>query len=105
MTEPDETWYRYDAGRELLTLILHVQPNAKRTEFAGLQGGHLKVRVAAPAVEDKANELLVGFLADKFDLPGGRVMIRRGTHGRTKTVEICGQAAALLARVKKLLHS
>lgn len=105
MTEPDETWYRYDADRDLLTLILHVQPNAKRTEFAGLHGGHLKVRVAAPAVEDKANELLVGFLADKFDLPGGRVMIRRGTHGRTKTVEICGQAAALLARVKKFLHS
>ena len=82
-----------------------MQPNAKQTEFAGLHGGHLKVRVAARAVEDKANELLVGFLADKFDLPGGRVMIRRGTHGRTKTVEICGQAAALLARVKKLLHS
>ena len=82
-----------------------MQPNAKHTEVAGLHGGHLKVRVAARAVEDKANELLVGFLADKFDLPGGRVMIRRGTHGRTKTVEICGQAAALLARVKKLLHS
>lgn len=82
-----------------------MQHNAKRTEFAGLHGSHLKVRVAAPAVEDKANELLVGFLADKFDLPGGRVMIRRGTRGRTKTVEICGQAAALLARVKKLLHS
>ena len=74
------------SNRELLTLILHVQPNAKRTEIAGLHGGHLKVRVAAPALEGKANELLAGFLADKFDLPGGRVMIRRGTHGRTKTV-------------------
>ena len=42
---------------------------------------------------------------DKFDLPGGRVMIRRGSHGRTKPVEIYGQAASLLARVKELLHS
>ncbi len=100
-----ESWYRYDPDRGLLTLSLHVQPNAKRTEIAGLHGGHLKVRVAAPAVEGKANELLVGFLADKFDLPGGRVMIRRGSHGRTKTVEIYGQAASLLARVKELLHS
>ncbi len=100
-----ETWYRYDAERGLLTLILHVQPNAKRTEIAGLHGGHLKVRVAAPAVEDKANEMLIGFLAQRFDLPGGRVMIRRGTHGRTKTVEIYGQAASLLVRVKELLHS
>jgi uncharacterized protein len=100
-----ESWYRCDEDRDLLTLILHVQPNAKRTEIAGLHGGRLKVRIAAPAVEGKANELLVGFLADTFDLPGGRVMIRRGSHGRTKTVEIYGQAASLLARVKRLLHS
>jgi uncharacterized protein (TIGR00251 family) len=100
-----ESWYRCDLDRGLLTLILHVQPNARRTEIAGLHGGHLKVRVAAPALEGKANELLVGFLADKLDLPGGRVMIRRGRHGHTKTVEIYGQAAALLARVKELLHS
>jgi|SRR5579859_4766881 len=100
-----ESWYRCDEDRDLLTLILHVQPNAKRTEIAGLHGGRLKVRIAAPAVEGKANELLVGFLADTFDLPGGRVMIRRGSHGRTKTVEISGQAASLLARVKRLLHS
>jgi uncharacterized protein len=100
-----ESWYRCDADRSLLTLLLHVQPNAKRTEIVGLHGGHLKVRVAAPAVENKANALLAGFLADKFDLPDGRVMIRRGSHGRTKTVEIYGQAACLLAGVKKLLHS
>ena len=105
VTKPAETWYRYDAQRKLLTLTLHVQANAKHTQVAGLHGGHLKVRVAAPAVQNKANRLLVGFLADKFDLPGGQVMIRRGSHGRTKTVEICSQAAALLAMVKKLLHS
>ncbi len=100
-----ESWYRYDPDRGLLRLSLHVQPNARRTEVVGLHDGHLKVCVAAPAVDGKANELLVGFLAHKFDLPGGRVMIRRGSHGRTKTVEIYGQAASLLARVKELLHS
>jgi uncharacterized protein (TIGR00251 family) len=100
-----ESWYRYDPDRSMLTLNLRVQPNARRTEIVGLHGGQLKVRVAAPALDGRANEMLVGFLADKFDLPGGRVMIRRGSHGRTKTVEIYGQAASLLARVKELLHS
>ncbi len=100
-----ESWYRHDPDRGLLTLVVRVQPNARRTEIAGLHAGQLKVRIAAPAVEGKANELLVEFLAGKFDLPGGRVMIRRGSHGRTKTVEIYGQAASLLARVKMLLHS
>lgn len=105
MSETTESWYRYDPERGLLSLDLHVQPNARRTEIAGLHGGRLKVRLAAPAVEGMANQLLVGFLADKFDLKGGQVMIRRGSHGRTKTVEIYGQAASLLARVKELLHS
>ena len=100
-----QSWYCLDPDRGLLTLSLHVQPNARRTEVAGLYGGRLKVRIAAPAVEGKANDMLVGFLADRFDLPGGRVMIRRGSHGRTKTVDLYGQAASLLARVKELLHS
>lgn len=100
-----ECCYRYDPDRRVLTLFLHVQPNARCTEIAGLHGGQIKVRVAAPAMEGKANEALVGFLADKFDLPGGRVMIRRGSHGRAKTVEIYGQASTVLARVKELLHS
>jgi len=105
VSETIESWYRYDPERGLLSLDVHVQPNARRTEIAGLHGGRLKVRLAAPAVEGMANQLLVGFLADRFDLKGGQVMIRRGSHGRTKTVEIHGQAASLLARAKELLHS
>jgi uncharacterized protein (TIGR00251 family) len=99
-----ESWYCYDPNRDLLTLVLHVQPNAKRTEFAGLHGGHLKVRVAAPPIEDRANALLLDFLKKKFDLPGGRVMISRGSHGRTKTVEISHPGQALIARLKQFLQ-
>jgi uncharacterized protein (TIGR00251 family) len=84
---------------------VHVQPHAGRTEFAGLHGGHLKVRIAAPAAGGKANAALVWFLADKLDLPGRRVMIRRGSHARTKTIEISGQDASLLERIKDFLHS
>lgn len=72
--------------------------------MAGLHGERLKVRVAAPAVDGKANDLLVAFVAGKFDLPAARVMIRRGSRGRTKTLEIRGQADVLLAQVKKLSH-
>jgi hypothetical protein len=100
-----ESWYRFDPNRDLLTLSLHVQPNAKRTEFAGLHGGHLKVRVAAPAIEDKANALLLDFLKKKLDLPGGRVMIKRGSRGRTKTIEVSNPGSALLVRLKDLSGS
>jgi uncharacterized protein (TIGR00251 family) len=99
------SWYQCQAQRGLLLLHVHVQPNARRTEIAGLHGSRLKLRLAAPAAEGRANALLVGFLARLFDLPGAQVMIRHGLHGRTKTVEIHGQAACLLARAKELLHS
>ncbi len=105
MTDEQASWYRYDSGGEMLVLALHVQPGAKRTEIAGLHGGRLKIRVAAPAVEDKANRVLVGFMAARFDLPGSRVIIRSGSRWRSKTVEIHGQADPLLARAKELLHS
>ena len=49
--------------------------------------------------------MLLRFLADEFALPGGRVIIRRGSHGRINIIEIHGQAAGLMARGKELSHS
>ena len=46
-----------------MILELHVQPGAKRSEFAGKHGERIKVRLAAPAVEGKANDALVEFLS------------------------------------------
>jgi uncharacterized protein (TIGR00251 family) len=105
MTDIAASWYRYDESRGALMLALHVLPNATRTQITGLHDGRLKVKVAAPALEGRANATLTGFMADKFDLPGSRVMIRSGGHGRVKILEIHGQAHILLARVKDLMHS
>lgn len=99
------SWYRYDADRELLILNIRVQPNARRTEISGFHDGRLRIRVAAPPLDDRANELLIDFLKKKFKLPGGRVMIQRGSHGRNKTIEISHPGSALLASVRLLPQS
>ena len=44
-------------GNELV-LNLHIQPNAARTEFVGLHGDAIKVRLHAPPVYGKANQEL-----------------------------------------------
>lgn len=75
-------------GRESLILALRVQPGAKRTEVSGPHGAALKVRVAAPAVEGRANAALVRFLAEAFGVPLRQVRIVRGETGRDKTVEV-----------------
>jgi uncharacterized protein len=67
-----------------------VQPRASRDEIAGEIGGALKVRLRAPAVEDRANEALVEFLAQLLKRPRSAVRILNGERSRTKRVEIHG---------------
>lgn len=84
------SWYRLeDAGRCLL-LTLHVQPGARRTEAAGLHGGALKLRLAAPPVEGKANAELIRFLAEAFGVPARSVALISGETSRRKRVAVTG---------------
>ena len=71
-----------------ITLDIHCQPGAKRTEIAGLYGTAIKIRLAAPAVEGRANAALVAFLAQSFGVPRRNVTLMRGETGRAKTVRI-----------------
>lgn len=84
------TWCREERanGAVVLTLSLHAQPGAKRTGFAGIHGDALKVRIAAPAVEGRANAELVRFIADAFGVPLRNVLLVRGEAGRDKVVRV-----------------
>jgi hypothetical protein len=83
-----ERWSRRDQGGGRLTLILHIQPGAKRTEVAGLHGDALKIRLAAAPVEGAANAALVAFLAEVFDVPQRQVILKQGNKSRRKVMEI-----------------
>lgn len=71
-----------------LVLTLHVQPGARRTEAAGVHGTALKVRLAAPPLEGKANAALLRFIADAFDVPMRNVSLIRGETSRDKIVRV-----------------
>ena len=73
-----------------MILELHVQPGASRSEFAGRHGERIKVRIAAPAVDDKANAALIEFLADYYKVPKRNVRIEAGLRSRRKRVAIDG---------------
>jgi uncharacterized protein (TIGR00251 family) len=73
-----------------ITLMIHVQPGARRTGVAGIHGDSLKIRLAAPAIEGRANDALVAFLAASFGVPRRNVVLIRGETGRAKTVRIAG---------------
>jgi uncharacterized protein (TIGR00251 family) len=81
-------WYRRNG--EVLTLTLHVQPGAKRTDVAGLHGEALKIRLAAPPIEGRANEALLKFIAEFFGVPLRQVELKQGGQSRHKVVAITG---------------
>jgi hypothetical protein len=69
---------------------VRVQPRASKDEIAGVMEGALKIRLRAPAVENRANEALCEFLADLLKRPKSAVRILGGEHSRTKRVTIAG---------------
>jgi uncharacterized protein (TIGR00251 family) len=77
-------WYRRDGDD--ITLNLHIQPGAKHSEVAGFHGEALKIRLAAPPLEGRANETLQKFIAGLFDVPLRQVILQRGERSRHKVV-------------------
>ena len=67
-----------------------MQPGAQRSEFAGRHGERIKLRLAAPPVEGKANAALIEFLAEYFGVPRRNVTIVSGVKSRAKRVAIEG---------------
>ena len=78
-------------------LSCHVQPGAKRTAVAGVYGTTLKISLAAPPVDGKANKELCTFLAKKLNLPKSAVSLVSGQASRDKVVFLPGITAAALA--------
>jgi uncharacterized protein len=73
-----------------IVVAVRVQPRASRDEIAGEMNGALKIRLQAPAVEDRANEALVEFLARLLKTPKSAVRILSGELSRSKRLEITG---------------
>ncbi|MDP9338760.1 MAG: DUF167 domain-containing protein [Acidobacteriota bacterium] len=69
---------------------VRIQPRAGRDEVVGVLGGALKIRVQAHAVEGRANEALVDFLARLLKTPKSAVRILNSDRSRIKRVEIRG---------------
>ena len=80
----------YSILGDCISLTLHVQPGAKQSAIAGLYGDSLKIRLAAPPVEGRANEALLRFIADIFEVPLHNVTLKQGEQSRHKRVEVRG---------------
>lgn len=74
-------------GDDLL-LDIHVQPRAAKNEIAGFFGDRLKIRIAAPPVDGKANQRIIEFLAETFAVAKRDIVLLAGETGRDKRFKI-----------------
>jgi len=81
--------YKLHDGEQGAALTIRVTPRARKTEFGGvLEDGTIRVRVAAPPVDGKANQALIAFLAEKLGVRKNKVEIVAGEHGLDKIISI-----------------
>lgn len=89
---PSTSYLRTDASGAV-TVSVHVVPNASRTETDGLHDGALRVRLHAPAVDGKANEALVAWLATTLSVRRSEIELIRGLTSRRKQLRVTADAA------------
>jgi len=77
---------KYKAGPQGLTFPVKVHPGASHSAIQGVEGEYLKVRLAAPPVDGKANEELIKLISKLLNLPKSRISIRTGVSSRRKVL-------------------
>jgi len=78
---------------------VHVQPRSARPSVGGLHGDALRVRVAEPPSDGRANQAVSRALAEALDVPARCVELASGARGRRKWLRIQGDPAALEQRL------
>jgi uncharacterized protein len=81
--------FRLHGGQKGSALAVRVTPRASRNEIVEmLDDGTIKVRLAAPPVDNEANLALIEFLADILGVPKSRLDIVAGVTGRDKLIAV-----------------
>lgn len=73
-----------------MSLAVWVTPGALRSEIAGVSDGRLRLRLAAPAHEGKANAELVRLVAERLGVPRRQIDLARGATSRRKLLRVHG---------------
>lgn len=91
-----------EATKGGVRLHLFIQPKSSKNEVVGPHNGELKVKLTAPPIDGRANECLIEFMSDLFDIPKRDIHLVRGDTGRHKVIELAGLSEALARETLKL---
>jgi uncharacterized protein len=90
---PRPSWLAGTPGN--WSVLLHVQPGASRSASAGTHDGCLKLRIAAPPIDGRANDAVRAFLSERLGVAKAAIRIEHGDTSRRKRVRVmagCSEA-------------
>ena len=73
-----------------VNIQVQIQPKSSRNQIVGFHDGRLKIKIAAPPVDGKANESLIEFLAKTFKISKSNIKILKGHTSKLKTIKLSG---------------
>ncbi|MEP7155642.1 MAG: DUF167 domain-containing protein [Betaproteobacteria bacterium] len=82
---------------------MYAQPGARTTEIQGLHDGALKIRVAAPPLDGRANDEIARFLGTTLNVPARDICLVSGAKSRSKRYSISGACNESLADIESKL--
>ena len=85
-------------------LHIYVQPKASKSRIVGLYDGCLKLAIAAPPVDGRANEEVIRFLARLLDISGRDIALHSGAQSRRKKVRLEADCDAVLRKIGTILE-
>lgn len=80
------SWFSWRG--EALLVQIYLQPRASKDRIVGIHDNHLKISLTTPPVDGRANQHLITFIAECFDVPKSRVTLIKGETGRRKVVKV-----------------
>lgn len=94
------------AGTEGVSVAVKVQPRARRPGLQGRAPGSdgeaLRIGVAEPAEDGRANTATCALIAEVLHVPTSAVTVMRGATSRQKVLLVAGDTARIVARLETL---
>lgn len=77
-----------------IKISLYVIPNAPRSQIVGEYNSQLKIKIKAPPVDGKANQAIIEFFSELFEIPQKDLEILKGDKSKSKTLLVRGLSAS-----------
>ncbi|QIV95329.1 hypothetical protein EDC55_11837 [Allofrancisella inopinata] len=69
-------------------ISVYIQPNSSKSEICGEHNGSLKIKISSPAVDGKANKVVIDFLSKHFKIKKKDIAIVKGITSRHKIIAL-----------------